>query len=67
MKYESRERLRTIHLELAELADPEWWEITNGDTNWDYLSEVQKQQLPVFFGWFRHEGLVAVSPQEARL
>ena len=67
MKYESRERLRTIHLELAELADPEWWEITNRDTNWDYLTEVQKQQLPVFFGWFRDEALVAVSPQEARL
>jgi len=67
MKYESRERLRTIHLELAELADPEWWEITNRDTNWDYLSETQKQQLPVFFGWFRDEGLVAISQQEARL
>jgi hypothetical protein len=66
MKYESRERLRTIHLELAELAEPEWWEITNRDTNWDYLSEAQKRQLPVFFSWFREEeGLVAVGQPEA--
>jgi hypothetical protein len=66
MKYESRERLRTIRLELAELADSEWWEITNRDTNWDYLSDAQKQQLPVFFGWFREEeGLVAVGQPEA--
>jgi hypothetical protein len=65
MKYESRERLRAIHLELAELSGSEWWEITNRDANWDYLSEAQKQQLPVFFGWFREEGLVAVPQREA--
>jgi hypothetical protein len=65
MKYESRERLRTIHLELAELADPEWWEITNRNTNWDYLSELEKEQLPVFFSWFRDEGLAALPRQEA--
>jgi hypothetical protein len=65
MKHESRERLHTIQLELAELAGPEWWEITSRDTNWDYLSEAQKRQLPVFFGWFRDEGLVAVPKQEA--
>ncbi len=64
MKYESRERLRTIHLELAELAEPEWWEITNRDTNWDYLPEEQKQQLPVFFDWFYQEDLAAL-PQQA--
>jgi hypothetical protein len=64
MKYESRERLRTIHLELAELAEPEWWEITNRDTNWDYLPEEQKQQLPVFFDWFHQEDLAEI-PQEA--
>jgi hypothetical protein len=62
MRGESPERLRTIHLELAELADPEWWEITNRDTNWDYLSDVQKAQLPVFFSWFRDEGLAAPAP-----
>ena len=64
MKYESPERLRKIHLELAELADPEWWEITNRDTNWDYLTELEKQQLPVFFGWFREAGLAAIPQRE---
>jgi hypothetical protein len=65
MKFESRERLRTIWVELTELVEPEWWEITNRDTNWDYLSEAQKQQLPVFFGWFRDEGLASVPQREA--
>jgi hypothetical protein len=63
MKYESRERLRTIHLELAELTEPEWMEITNREMNWDYLPEVQKQQLPVFFGWFDDGDLVDISQQ----
>ena len=66
MKHESRERLRTIHLELADLADPEWWEITNREINWDYLPELQKRQLPVFFSWFREEGLSVVPQPEAR-
>ena len=66
MKHESRERLRTIHLELADLADPEWWEITNREINWDYLPELQKRQLPVFFSWFREEGLSVVSQPKAR-
>ena len=67
MRFESRERLHTIHLELAELAEPEWWEITSRETNWDYLSELERKHLPEFFGWFRdQESLVAVSPREAR-
>jgi hypothetical protein len=66
MKHESRERLRKIHLELAELNDPEWWEISSRDTNWDYLSELEKDQLPLFFGWLRDEGLAAVPRREAR-
>jgi hypothetical protein len=64
MSCESRERLRTIHLELAELEEREWWEITNRDANWDYLSEAQKKELPVFFGWFREEALGGV-PERA--
>jgi hypothetical protein len=66
MKYESRERLRTIHLELADLAEPEWWEITNREMNWDYLPELQKRQLPVFFSWFQEEGLAVISKRNAR-
>ena len=66
MKHESRKRLRTIHLELADLADPEWWEITNREINWDYLPELQKRQLPVFFSWFREEGLSIVPQPEVR-
>jgi hypothetical protein len=61
MKFESRERLRTIHLELAELDEPEWFEIANRNANWDYLPEVQKQQLPEFFGWFYEEDLANLS------
>jgi len=63
MKYESRERLRTIQRELTELTEPEWWEITNRDVNWDYLPEEQKRQLPVFFDWFWQEDLAEI-PQE---
>jgi hypothetical protein len=66
MKHESRERLRMIHLELADLAEPEWWEITNREMNWDYLPELQKRQLPVFFSWFREDSLSVVPHQEAR-
>jgi hypothetical protein len=65
MKHESRERLGKIHLELAALTEPEWWEITDMDTNWDYLSEAQKAELSVFFGWFEQEGLSAVDRREA--
>ncbi len=65
MRHESQERLRTIHLELAALTEPEWWEITDMDTNWDYLTGPQKAQLPVFFGWFREESLGAVLQREA--
>jgi hypothetical protein len=67
MRYESRERLRTIHLELAELEEREWSEITNRDANWDYLSEAQKKELPVFFGWFREETLTEVPERADRL
>lgn len=67
MKHESRERLRKIHLELAELAESEWWEISSRDTNWDYLSDLEKQQLPVFFDWFEEGGLAAIPERKARL
>ena len=65
MRHESQERLRTIHLELAALTEPEWWEITDMDTNWDYLAHAQKAQLAVFFGWFREERLTDLLQREA--
>jgi hypothetical protein len=67
MKHESRERLRKIHLELADLGESEWWEISSRDANWDYLSDLEKQQLPVFFSWFEEEGPAAIPRPEARL
>jgi hypothetical protein len=66
MKHESWVRLRAIQIELAGLLDPEWWEITNSDENWDYLSDEQKKQLPVFFGWFQEEAQVEAPLKEAR-
>jgi hypothetical protein len=51
---------------MADLAEPEWWEITNREVNWDYLPELQKRQLPVFFSWFREDDLSVVPQREAR-
>ncbi len=52
MKNEPAERLRGIWQELAALRTREFWEVNDRGSNFDYLSDEQKAQLPVFFAWF---------------
>ncbi len=52
MKNEPAERLRGIWQELAALRTREFWEVNDRGSNFDYLSDEQKLQLPVFFSWF---------------
>ncbi|HLT40723.1 MAG TPA: hypothetical protein VK034_30815, partial [Enhygromyxa sp.] len=52
MKGEPAERLRGIWKELAALKDREFWEVNDRGSNFDYLSDEQKVELPRFFSWF---------------
>ena len=44
--------LRGIWKELAQLKDREFWEVNDRGSNFDYLSDEQKAELPRFFSWF---------------
>lgn len=59
---EPADRLRSLWTELATLDDPEWWEVANRDTNWDYLAPERRARLTEFFGWFTH---LSAPPTEA--
>ncbi len=52
MKDEPAERLRGIWRELAALRTREFWEVNDRGSNFDYLSDEQKCELPRFFAWF---------------
>lgn len=52
MKNEPAERLRGIWQELAALRTREFWEVNDRGSNFDFLTDEQKLQLPVFFSWF---------------
>nr|WP_255216253.1 DUF2254 family protein [Pseudenhygromyxa sp. WMMC2535] len=52
MKNEPAERLRSIWGELAALRTREFWEVNDRGSNFDYLTDEQKSQLPIFFSWF---------------
>jgi len=52
MKNEPAERLRGIWQELAALRTREFWEVNDRGSNFDYLSDEQKAELPRFFAWF---------------
>ena len=52
MKNEPAERMRGIWEHLAALRTREFWEVNDRGSNFDYLSEEQKSQLPLFFSWF---------------
>ncbi|NJK31344.1 MAG: hypothetical protein HC927_02405 [Deltaproteobacteria bacterium] len=52
MRNEPVERLRGIWQELAALRTREFWEVNDRGSNFDYLSDEQKAQLPLFFSWF---------------
>jgi hypothetical protein len=55
--------MRGIWQQLAALHTPEFWEVNDRGFNFDYLSNDQKQQLPLFFSWFpalRDDALAAL-------
>ena len=53
MKDERPERLRSIRDELLAVQSKDFWEIVDRGTNFDYLDPQRKEQLEVFFSWFR--------------
>lgn len=56
MEHEPAERLASIWNELRILDTREFWEVNDRGSNFDYLTPEQKEQLPVFFGWFPELG-----------
>ena len=52
MKDEHPERLRSIREELEKIDAQDFWEIIDRGTNFDYLDDGRKAQLPRFFAWF---------------
>ena len=52
MDDEPKDRLQSIWTELHELDTGEFWEVNDRGSNFDYLTPIQKQQLPTFFSWF---------------
>jgi hypothetical protein len=52
MRAEDPRRLRSMWTELANLDTPEFWEVNDRGSNFDYLTPDQKATLPRFFGWF---------------
>lgn len=49
MRADRTHRLRAVRDELLALVDPEWWEISNREVNWDYLPPDQRAFLQPFF------------------
>ena len=47
---------------LATLRSREFWELNDRGSNFDYLTDEQKAQLPRFFGWFPE--LATTGPRE---
>jgi hypothetical protein len=52
MRYESPARLASIRDEILSVTSPEFWEITDRGTNFDFIPAARKRQLVEFFGWF---------------
>jgi len=52
MRYESPARLASIRDEILSVVSPEFWEITDRGTNFDYIPAARKRRLVEFFGWF---------------
>jgi hypothetical protein len=61
MRNDRTHRLRAVRDELLALVDPEWWEISNREVNWDYLPPDQRAFLLPFFA-----GLGVTAPRSGR-
>ena len=53
MEQERPERLISIREELQRITSKDFWEVSDRGGNFDYLEPARKDQLRVFFGWFR--------------
>lgn len=51
---ESHKRLWGLLQELQNVTNREFWEVSERGTNFTFLSQEQKQQLPIFFSWFKN-------------
>lgn len=52
MRHEPAHRLASIRAELEEIVDPEFWEVSDRGSNFDWLPPERRALLPTFFGWF---------------
>ncbi len=52
MRYESPARLASIRDEILSVTSPEFWEVTDRGTNFDFIPAARKRQLVEFFAWF---------------
>lgn len=52
MSHEPADRLRSIRQELERIDSPEFWEIIDRGTNFDYLDPPRRKMLAKFFTWF---------------
>jgi len=52
MRDEQPARLASIRDEMLSVASPEFWEVTDRGTNFDYIPPERKQRLVEFFLWF---------------
>ena len=52
MKDEPASRLTSIRDELLGVTTPDFWEVIDRGTNFDYLDEGRRGKLDEFFSWF---------------
>ena len=52
MRDESPARLAAIRDEILSVTSPEFWEVTDRGTNFDFIPGPRKHKLVEFFGWF---------------
>lgn len=53
MAGEEVSRMRSIRDELLAIESKDFWEVSDRGGNFDYLEPARKEQLKVFFSWFR--------------
>ncbi len=53
LRHETAERLASIRNEMLAVTEPEYWEVSDRATNFEYLPPEQRAQLDVLFGWLR--------------
>lgn len=49
---EQPERLRSIRAELERVHEPEYWEVSDREVNFEWLPPAQRAHLDTFFAWF---------------